>query len=85
MKSLTTTDFWSNYAKLPPNIKQQVKKCYQLWKKNSQYPSLHFKKVDKNLWSIRITINYRALAIKKGDDYYWIWIGTHDEYDNLLS
>ena len=75
MKSFTTTDFWENYAELSPDIKLQARKSYQRWKENIQYPSLHFKKVGKNLWSIRITINYRALAIKKGEDYYWIWIG----------
>ncbi|HEY9706445.1 MAG TPA: hypothetical protein V6C58_28690 [Allocoleopsis sp.] len=85
MKSFTTPDFWRGYVDLPPEIKQQTKKTYQLWKENSLHPSLHFKKVGKNLWSVRISIDYRALAIKKGDDYYWFWIGTHNEYNNLLN
>ena len=42
-------------------------------------------KVGKNLWSARVTGGYRALALKKGDDYYWIWIGNHDEYESLLN
>ncbi|HEY9849961.1 MAG TPA: hypothetical protein V6D28_10920 [Leptolyngbyaceae cyanobacterium] len=46
---------------------------------------MHFKKVGKNLWSVRITEDYRALALKKGEDYYWLWIGSHDEYDALLN
>ena len=85
MKSLTTPDFWNSYAKLPLHIKKQARKAYQLWQENQSHPSLHFKKVGKNLWSARITQNYRALALKKGDDYYWVWIGTHDEYELLLS
>lgn len=85
MKSFTTIDFWQTYAKLPPEIKAQARKSYQQWKKNLQYPSLHFKKVGKNLWSIRISADYRALALKKGDDYYLFWIGTHNEYDKLLA
>lgn len=85
MKSLTTADFWKSYAKLSPQIKEQAKKAYQLWKLNSLHPSLHFKKVGKNLWSVRISSDYRALALKKGDDYYWFWIGTHDEYEALLG
>ena len=60
-------------------------KAYQLWQDNQSHPSLHFKKVGKNLWSARVTGGYRALALKKGDDYYWFWIGTHDEYDALLN
>ncbi|PSB10152.1 hypothetical protein C7B62_10565 [Pleurocapsa sp. CCALA 161] len=85
MKSLTTPDFWNLYAKLPLKIRKQARKTYQLWQENHSHPSLHFKKVGKNLWSARITQNYRALALKKGDDYYWVWIGTHDEYELLLS
>ena len=85
MKSLTTPDFWSSYAKLPLKIKKQARKAYRLWQENQSHPSLHFKKVGKNLWSARITQNYRALALKKGDDFYWVWIGTHDEYELLLS
>lgn len=85
MKSLTTPDFWNLYAKLPPKIREQARKAYLLWQENQSHPSLRFKKVGKNLWSARITMNYRALALKEGDDYYWIWIGTHDEYELLLN
>jgi hypothetical protein len=85
MKSYTTPDFWKTYAKLSSEAKEQARKAYQLWKSNQFHPSLHFKKVGKNLWSARITLDIRALALKKGEDYYWIWIGTHDEYDALLS
>lgn len=85
MKSFATSDFWQAYAALPPDIKQQARKAYELWQENPSYPSLFFKKVGKNLWSTRVTRDYRALALKKGDDYYWFWIGTHDEYDRFLS
>ncbi|ARV62623.1 hypothetical protein BZZ01_31880 [Nostocales cyanobacterium HT-58-2] len=85
MKSFTTPDFWQAYAVLSPEMKEQAQKSYQLWKENPSHPSLHFKKVGKNLWSTRITGGYRALALKKGDDYYWFWIGSHDDYDALLD
>jgi hypothetical protein len=85
MKSLTTVDFWEGYAKLPLDVKEQAQKAYRLWQDNQQHPSLHFKKVGKNLWSARVTGGYRALALKKDDDYYWFWIGTHDEYDAILN
>lgn len=85
MKSLTTPDFWSAYAHLPEDVKEQARKAYKLWRENQSHPSLHFKKVGKNLWSARVSSGYRALALKKGDDYYWFWIGTHNEYDALLN
>lgn len=84
MKSSTTPEFWKAYAAVSLEMKQQAQKAYQ-WQENPSHPSLHFKKVGKNLWSARITDGYRALALKKGDDYYWFWIGSHQDYDALLS
>jgi hypothetical protein len=84
MKSLTTPDFWRTYRELSSDIQERAQRAYQLWQSNPAHPSLHFKKVGKNLWSVRVTSGYRALALKKGDDYYWFWIGSHDDYDNRL-
>ncbi len=85
MKSFTTPDFWQGYAQLTPEMKAQAQKAYRLWQENPSHPSVHFKKVDDNLWSARISGGYRALALKKGEDYYWFWIGTHDKYEALLG
>ncbi len=85
MKSFATPNFWEAYAALSPEMKEQARKAYRLWKENPLHPSLHFKKVGKNLWSARITEGYRALALKKGDDYYWFWIGSHNDYEALLK
>jgi hypothetical protein len=84
MKSFATSDFWQAYAELSPEMKKKARKAYRLWQDDPFYPSLHFKKVGKNLWSARVSGGFRALALKKGDDYYWIWIGTHDEYESFL-
>lgn len=71
MKSFTTPNFWVAYAELAPEAKEQAQKAYQLWQENSLHPSLYFKKVGKNLWSARVSGGYRALALKKSDNYYW--------------
>lgn len=85
MKSFATADFWKAYAELSPEMKDQARKAYGLWRENSLHPSLHFKKVGKKLWSARISAGYRALALKEGDDYYWFWIGEHDGYESFLN
>jgi len=85
MKSLTTPDFWKAYAELSPELQKKIRSAYQLWQNNPLHPSLHFKKVGNNLWSVRVSSSYRALALKKGNDYYWFWIGFHDEYDSFLN
>jgi hypothetical protein len=85
MKSFATAEFWKAYAGLSPEMQEQARKAYRLWQENSLHPSLHFKKIGKNLWSARVSGGCRALALKKGDDYYWIWIGDHDEYESFLN
>ena len=53
-------------------------------KANPHHPSLHFKKTGK-LWSVRAGLDYRALAVEDNDDFIWVWIGTHDEYERMIK
>jgi len=53
-------------------------------KNNPYHPSLHFKKIGF-FWSVRIGLDYRALAIEDGEDFIWLWIGNHDEYERMLK
>jgi len=61
-------DFWNGYGKLPADIRTRADKQFSLLKENPQHPSLHFKKLgDRNgqeIWSARVTLKYRALAVK---------------------
>ena len=87
MKSATLPSFWAEYHKLPDRIQQSARKTYRLWSENSFHPSLHFKCIDSNeeIWSIRITRNYRALGVLEGDTVTWFWIGSHDDYERFYS
>jgi len=49
-----------------------------------RHPSLHFKRIG-NVWSIRVGIGHRALAIETADGFCWIWIGSHADYDDLIN
>lgn len=66
------------------DIRRTAKKNFQLLKADHSHPSLQFKKVGK-VWSVRVSANYRALAIPIESGFLWIWIGTHAEYDKLLA
>ena len=87
MKHLTLPRFWDLYNQLPKEIQRLADKNHQLLKHDPSHPSLHFKKVGKSkqLWSVRLGIDYRALGREKPDGILWFWIGTHAEYDKLLS
>ena len=80
----TTSRFWRYFQLLPIPIQSTARQNFNLLKVNPRHPSLHFKKVGK-YWSARVGQDYRALAIKDGIDFTWIWIGKHDEYDRLIN
>lgn len=80
----TTRRFWRYFERLPIPVQETAKENFSLLKANPRYPSLHFKEVGK-FWSVRAGIGYRALAIKDQDDFIWVWIGPHGEYDRLIN
>jgi hypothetical protein len=80
----TTARFWTSYARLPESLQRVARENFELLKNNPAHPSLHFKRVG-NLWSARVGINYRAVAVEDGADFIWVWIGPHDEYRRLIK
>ena len=80
----TTQAFWKYFNNLPEKIKKLSREQFSLLKKNPRHPSLHFKKVGQ-LWSVRISLDYRALSYKDEENFIWVWIGTHEEYNNMLN
>ncbi len=88
MEHRATEGFWRAYQALPPEIRNRADKQFALLKSNLQYPSLQFKKVGESrgqeVWSARVTLNYRALALKRADGFLWFWIGDHKTYEELI-
>jgi mRNA-degrading endonuclease RelE of RelBE toxin-antitoxin system len=84
-----TSSFWKEYEKLPSAICKRADRQFSLLKANPQHPSLQFKKLGERqgqeIWSARVTLNYRALAIRRAEGYLWFWIGDHQTYESLLS
>jgi hypothetical protein len=87
VKSATLPSFWTAYALLDERIKREARKTYRLWERNPFHPSLHFKCVEReeNVWSVRVTRNYRALGILEDDTVTWYWIGNHSDYERFFS
>jgi hypothetical protein len=84
--SRTTRQFRRLFADLPREVQQEAKRAYQLFSSSPSHPSLHFKKLEAtdDIYSARIGLNYRALAVMKKDRIIWYWIGSHSEYDRLV-
>jgi hypothetical protein len=87
MRHFTLLRFWRHCRELPEDVQRLADKNYELLQSNSQHPSLHFKRLGKTrqLWSDRIGAHYRDLGVQKPEAIVWFWIGTHAEYDSLLS
>jgi len=79
-----TSRFWTCFERLPAGVRSVARQTFELLQQNPAHPSLHFKKVGE-LWSARVGIGYRALAVKDDEGFVWVWIGTHAEYDRLLA
>ncbi len=73
--------------KLPSKIRTKASESYALWSANPNHPSLHFKKIHltEPIFSVRISLGYRALGSLVDDTMVWFWIGSHTEYDQMIS
>jgi len=58
-----------------------------LFEHDPYHSSLRFKKLagHEDIWSVRISAQYRAIGERPGDIVSWIWIGTHNEFDKLFA
>ena len=87
MESTTTRQFREAFAALPPEIQKRVRDAYFLFKQNHNHPSLRFKKVHTTLpiYSARVTLDYRAVGAVQDDAVVWFWVGSHTDYERVLS
>ena len=86
MISRTSERFRKLFAGLPKQVQEQAREVYKQFLRDPYYPSLHFKRVHstKPIFSVRISIDYRALGVQDDNEMVWFWIGPHDKYERLL-
>jgi hypothetical protein len=82
----TVKSYWKSYKGLSKKVQQDADRKFNLWKENPFHPSLNFKCVNTeyNIWSVRVTMDYRALAVRNEKSVIWYWIGDHNKYEQLL-
>ena len=84
LRHQATSEFWAVYNQLPAEIRHLADRCFEMLKQNPRHPSLHFKKVGR-YWSVRVGLYYRAAGLDTQEGVAWFWIGSHSEYDKLIS
>jgi mRNA-degrading endonuclease RelE of RelBE toxin-antitoxin system len=89
MSHRASADFWQDYRRLPEEIRARADKQFELLKSDPNHGSLQFKKIGtregQEIWSVRVTLRYRALAFKESDAYVWFWIGEHAVYEAMIQ
>jgi hypothetical protein len=84
LRHLASPKFWTAYRALPEEIRRLADKNFDLLKADPRHPSLHFKRIGR-LRSVRVGDHYRALGLDVTEGVYWIWIGTHADYDKMIG
>ena len=86
MQSRTTRRFWRLFSDLPADVQRDATRAYHLFQSNPAHPGLQFKKLagEEDIYSVRIGLDYRALAVVTKDRMVWYWIGSHSDYDHLV-
>ena len=51
------------------------------------HPSLYFKQIHgtEPIYSVRISLGWRAVGVRSGNTVIWYWIGSHADYDKLIA
>jgi hypothetical protein len=83
LRRRTANSFWPAYERLPEEIQKLAVRNFALLEADPHHPSLRFRPVGR-FWSARVGRDYRATAVRRGDDCIWFWIGSHAEYDRLI-
>jgi hypothetical protein len=72
---------------LPASVQEQARVAYRRFLKDPRHRSLRFKRVHSSepIYSVRISLNYRAVGVIEGDEIIWYWIGSHADYEKQLT
>jgi len=87
MTSSGTPEFWAMYHALPAGVGAAARAAYRKFAQNPAHPSLSLERLrrDDRAWSVRVTLDYRAVARRfQNDEWLWIWIGSHKDFDRMF-
>jgi hypothetical protein len=87
VRSRTTPEFWKCFDALPSDVQRLAIRAFASWLADHRHPALHFKRIHRSeaIWSARIGIHWRVVGRQDEDILTWFWIGSHADYDRLLS
>jgi hypothetical protein len=71
----------------PQEVQRQAEAAFRLWQSDPHHRSLAFKQIAtrKDIVSVRVGLNWRALGTMTNDTVVWFWIGSHSDYDRMIA
>jgi hypothetical protein len=74
------------YRLLPRNVRKAAVEAYRRFRQDPTHPGLRFHRLatDPQLWSVRITRDYRAVGLVYQTTITWFWIGNHQAFDKTF-
>jgi len=86
MNSQTVERFWQLYRLLPESVREAAREAYRHFASDPSHPGLRFHRLEAypDVWTVRITRNYRAAGFRQGDTITWFWIGDHNDFDRTF-
>jgi hypothetical protein len=72
---------------LPSDIQRRAREAFARFLEDPSHPGLRLKQVHESqpIFSVRVSLSYRALAVRSDDEWIWFWIGSHADYDQMLA
>ncbi len=83
LRSFLTPSFQKLYAGLPQTVQKLAIEKYRIFQQDPFHPSLEFQAKGK-VWTVAIGRSYHAIGRRVGNDLHWVWIGSHEDYNNVL-
>jgi hypothetical protein len=84
LRSFLTASFRKLYGDLPNGVQRLADEKYRPFQQDPFHPSLQFQAKGK-VWTVAMGHSYRAIARRFGNDLHWAWIGSHEDYNHVLS
>jgi hypothetical protein len=87
LRSRTTRRFRTAFSRIPGSVKERAREAYQRFVENPDHPGSRSKLIRsaEPIYSVRVTRDYGALGLREDDTIIWSWIGSHVDYDGLIS
>ena len=87
MISRTTRTFWEAFQHLSEARQDAARRAFRVFVQDPGHNSLQFKKLrgHADYWSVRASLDLRAVGKRRGDTIEWTWIGSHNDFDKLFG